>query len=167
MGGFVSSIAGKLNLISGLAVLLMMAFMTIDVVFRYFFNSAFLDQIEISSLLLGAINSLALPFVTDKEEHITFDMVIERFSIGSRRITRVITLTISMAIFALLTWQATIRGVKSFKEGEFGGTLELPLWPIKLLFALACLLSLLIFMTQFIACFTRKGMLKEETLETI
>ena len=84
MGRFISAVANKLNFVSGFAIIIMMLIMSMDVVFRYLLKMAVLDTMEISSLLLGAIVSLALPFVTDQEEHVSFDLLTDRLSPGPK-----------------------------------------------------------------------------------
>jgi TRAP-type C4-dicarboxylate transport system permease small subunit len=156
MGRFISAVADKLNFVSGFVIIIMMLAMSIDVVFRYLLKMAVLDTMEISSLLLGVTVSLALPFVTDKEEHVRFDLLTDRLSPRGRSGARFITLLISVPLFILLTWQTTRRAISSFKSGEFIGTMETPLWPGKFLFAFGCLLTLLVLLAQFLACFVSK-----------
>jgi TRAP-type C4-dicarboxylate transport system permease small subunit len=66
-----------------------------------------LDTIEISSMLLGAVVSLAS--VTEMEEHIHFSLLTDRLSTRAQGLAKVVPLIISAALFSLLTWQTTIR----------------------------------------------------------
>jgi TRAP-type C4-dicarboxylate transport system permease small subunit len=156
MGRIVSAITSKFTFVSGLAILLMVAIMTMDVVLRYLLKRSVLDTMEISTLLLGAVTSLALAFVTDKGEHISFTLLIDRLSSRGRGVAKGITLTISTALFALLTWQTTIRAIASLKGGEFIGSMQVPLWPSKFLFAVGCGLTLLVLVAQLITLFHPK-----------
>lgn len=156
MGRFICAVAGRLNFVSGVVILIMVVIMSMDVVFRYLLKRSVLDTMELSSLLLGTVTSLALAFVTDKGEHVSFTLLTDRLSIRGREVSRFITLLISTALFVLLTWQTIVRAISSLKSGEFIGSMETPLWPSKFLFAFGCLLTLLVLVTQLFVFFIRK-----------
>jgi TRAP-type C4-dicarboxylate transport system permease small subunit len=156
MGRIISAITGKFNFVSGLAILLMVAIMSMDVVLRYFLKRSVLDTMEISTLLLGAVTSLALAFVTEKGEHISFTLLTDRLSSRVQGAAKGITLIISTALFVLLTWQTTVRAIASLKSGEYIGSMQTPLWPSKFLFAVGCGLTLLVLVAQLITLFHPK-----------
>jgi len=148
-------ISQKLHFLSGMAIVAMMAIMALDVIARYALKTSLLDTIEISSMFLGAVTSLALVSVTKEEEHIRFSLLIDRLSTRTQNLAKAVTLVISAALFCMLTWQTTIRAIASVRSGEFIGSLEIPLWPRRFLFALGCFLTALVLLTQLINVFHR------------
>ncbi len=156
MNGFVRAIIEKLHFLSGIAVVAMTILMTLDVVARYGLNTGIPDTIEISSMLLGAVTCLSLAFVTEKDAHIRFSMLTDAFSPRAQRFSQVLTLLIAVFTFGLLTWQATIRAIYNMRTGEFVGTLQIPMWPTRLLFAFGCLLTLVVLVSQLVAHFMKK-----------
>jgi len=148
-------ISQKLHFLSGMAIVAMMAIMALDVIARYALKTSLLDTIEISSMFLGAVTSLALVSVTKEEEHIRFSLLIDRLSTRTQNLAKAVTLVISAALFSMLTWQTTIRAIASVRSGEFIGSLEIPLWPGRFLFALGCFLTALVLLTQLINVFHR------------
>ncbi len=155
MDRFISAVSQKLHFLSGMAVIAMVLIMSLDVISRYVLMTSLLDTIEISSMLLGAVVSLALPSVTDMGEHIRFSLLTERLSTRARGLAKAVALMISTTVFSLLTWQATIRGISGLRSGEFIGSLQIPIWPGRFLFAFGCLLTALVLLTQLIYSFSR------------
>lgn len=144
----------KFHFLSGMAILVMMVIMALDVIARYVLKTSLLDTIEISSMLLGGVTSLALASVTREEEHIQFNLLTDKLSTRAQGLAKAVMLLISTALFSMLTWQTTIRAIDSVRSGEFIGSLEIPLWPGRFLFALGCLLTTLVLLTQLIKVFT-------------
>jgi TRAP-type C4-dicarboxylate transport system permease small subunit len=156
MNNFFKAIGNKLQFFSGFIVIAMMILMVLDVIARYVLNTGIPDTIEISSMLLGAVTCLALASVTEKNEHMQFVMVIDALGPRPKRFAAVLTLLISIAIFCMLTFQATVRAIENFKTGEFIGAFQIPMWPTRMLFAFGCLLTVMVLVSQLIAKFTRK-----------
>jgi len=158
-------VSEKLHILSGMAVIAMMLIMSLDVIFRYVLKTGFLDTLELSSMLLGAVTSLTLASVTKDEEHIRFSMLTDRISMRAQGVARAVTLMISAALFSVLTWQTTIRTISTLRSGEFTGSLQIPLWPGRFLFALGCLLTTLVLLTQLITFFRRPQTISSEKSE--
>jgi TRAP-type C4-dicarboxylate transport system permease small subunit len=140
--------------LSGIAIIAMTLIMSLDVISRYVLKTSLLDTIEISSMLLGAVVSLALPSVTEMGEHIQFSLLTDRLSTRAQGLAKAVTLIISAALFSLMTWQTTLRAFSTLRSGEFIGSLQIPLWPTRFLFAFGCLLTVLVLLTQLISFFT-------------
>ena len=155
-------VSEKLHILSGMAVIAMMLIMSLDVIFRYVLKTSLLDTLEISSMLLGAVTSLALASVTREDEHIRFTMLTDRISTRAQGLAKAVTLIISAALFSLLTWQTTIRSISTLRRGEFTGSLQIPLWPGRFLFALGCLLTALVLWTQLVTFFRRPQAMSSE-----
>ena len=162
MDRLIRVISQKFHFLSGMAVLAMMLIMSLDVVARYALKTSILDTMEISTILLGAVTSLALATVTDQGEHIRFSLLADRLSTWAQGLVKAVTLMISAALFSALTWQATIRGISGLRSGEFIGSLQIPIWPGRFLFALGCLSTALVLLTQLIYVFRRPRSLNSE-----
>ena len=156
MDQIIRVVSQKFHFLSGMAVIAMMLIMSLDVISRYALKTSLLDTIEISSMLLGAVVSLALSSVTEMGEHIRFSLLTDRLSTRAQGFANAVTLMISAALFSLMTWQTTIRAFSTLRSGEFIGSLQIPLWPTRFLFALCCLLTALVLLTQLISFFTAR-----------
>jgi TRAP-type C4-dicarboxylate transport system permease small subunit len=78
-------------------------------------------------------------------------------STRAQRLAQVVTLLIAVVMFGLMTWQATIRSITNMRTGEYVGALQIPIWPIRMLFAFGCLLTFLVLVSQLFAHFTHKA----------
>ena len=64
---------------------------------------------------------------------IRVELFIDRFSEAARRISNMIVLLFSLAVFALLSYSATLATYQDFIIGEHRhGIVQFPLWPLKL-----------------------------------
>ena len=154
---FINALTQKLHFLSGIAIVVMTILMTLDVVARYALKSGVSDTIEISSMLLGAVTALALASVTQRGDHIRFSVLTDILSTRAQRLAQVVTLLIAVVMFGLMTWQATIRSITNMRTGEYVGSLQIPIWPIRMLFAFGCLLTFLVLVSQLFAHFTHKA----------
>jgi TRAP-type C4-dicarboxylate transport system permease small subunit len=153
---FITALTQKLHFLSGIAIVVMTILMTLDVVARYALKSGLPDTIEISSMLLGGVTALALPSVTQRGDHIRFSVLTDMFSLRGQGFAKFLTLMIAVAMFGLMTWHAFMRGISNLRTGEFMGSLQIPLWPFRMLFAFCCLLTFLVLMSQLFTHFTHK-----------
>jgi TRAP-type C4-dicarboxylate transport system permease small subunit len=154
---FINALTQKLHFFSGIAIIAMTILMTLDVVARYALKTGVPDTIEISCMLLGAITALALPSVTGRGEHIRFSVLTDMFSTRGQGFANILTLVISAVMFGLMAWHAFIRGISNLRTGEFMGSLQIPLWPFRMMFAFCCMLTFLVIVSQLFAHFTHKA----------
>ena len=129
----------------------LVAITSADVVARYFMSSSVPDAAEISGMLLGICISLSLPYVTLQREQVRFDLVLGTLPPRARALADTITLAIGTTLFALIAWQTVKRVLYSMMSGEYIGSLEIPIWPAKALFAFSCLLTAIVLAALWVA----------------
>lgn len=154
---YINAFAQRLHFLSGIAIVAMTIIMTLDVIARYALKSGIPDTIEISSMLLGAVTALALPSVTQRGDHIRFSVLTDMLPTRAQSFAKVLTLMIAVALFGLMTWHAALRGISNLRTGEFMGSLQIPIWPFRMMFAFGCMLTFLVVVSQLFAHFTHKG----------
>ena len=157
MNKFINTFSLILLFVAGIAIIAMTVIMSLDVVARYALKTGIPDAMEISSMLLGAVTALSLAAVTGREEHIRFSMLTDTFSGSGQFFSKVLMQIIVLIMFGLMTWHATIRSVDNFKSGEYMGSLQIPIWPFRMMFAFGCLLTFLVVTTQIFSHFTQKA----------
>lgn len=143
------------HLASCLPLFILVAITTMDVVARYAFRSSVPDTAEISGMLLGICISLSLPFATMEGGQVRFDLVLNMLPRRARLIADAGTLLVSVALFVLIAWQTVKRVGYSMRGGEYIGSLEIPIWPAKSVFAFGCLLTALVLAALFVGTFHR------------
>jgi TRAP-type transport system small permease protein len=131
-----------------------------DALGRYLFNHPIYGASEYSKILQGGAAFLCLAYALEKGAHVSVDIVYNRFSPLARVICSIIGSIISIAVFAIITWQSTLVMIKEFKSGVLVQILLVPAAPFKLLLIIGCFLFCLeaiIQLAHLIPQISRKG----------
>jgi TRAP-type transport system small permease protein len=100
-----------------------------DVIMRYVFNAPIVGSIDIIELMLVVVVSLALPYAGRSQGHIVVDLVPDYRSALATRARDALGRLLPAVIFALLAWQAWLRGDDAAMMGEASNMLEIPFQP--------------------------------------
>lgn len=126
-----------LTLASGIAIIIMMLYITADVTGRYLFLSPMPASFEISQMILIFVVFWALAYVQARGEHLRLEFFIRLFPPRGQAILNILALLIGIFVFAIITWQAADWGVKGLLIGEYEqGYWRFPLGPPRLVLAL-------------------------------
>ncbi len=128
----------------GAAVVLLLAAMTvIDVGGRYLFNSPLKGAFEMTGLMLAVIAACGIAVTTADNQHIKVDLVFDRLSSSQQRILLFVSASISVGIFAILTWQGSIAVRDSLVPyiETSPGTVAIVAAPFRFMLALGFFLS--------------------------
>lgn len=128
-GKSVHRLSSILNFVSGFCLVGMTGLTCADVVLRLF-RHPILGTYEIVGFLGATIAGLAMAFTTMKGGHVAVAVLVMQLS---RRIqTTIFTIThlLSIALFALLTWECISYGNDLRTSGEVSLTLEFPFFPV-------------------------------------
>ena len=83
----------------GLAILLLMMFLTVgDVVGRYFFNRPISGTFELTNFMLALVVFFAIGYTQVRRGHISIDVVVSRFSPRAQAIIDSITYLFSLGL---------------------------------------------------------------------
>ncbi len=85
---------------------------------------------EVVGFLGALLISFSLIHPTLYGEHLSVDLVANRFPPKVRSLLSVIKTVFGMAVFGLIAWQTARYGFKIMASGQVSGTLKLPLSPI-------------------------------------
>jgi len=100
----------------GLLVAVMLIVCT-KVVFRYFLHEGLIGIDQISGTLMVYITFFGAAWVLRREEHVTIDFLVMRFSPDTRRRLNVLVSAICAAICLVLTVFGTIAVISSWQRG--------------------------------------------------
>ncbi len=114
-----------------------LAFMTLlgsaDVVATFLFDRPVPLVRELSEVLLAVVIFMSLALVAREERHVKVDLFLGYFGPAARRWLRVVALTLSAAVMALLAWQSAELALASFTEDERAmAAIRFPVWPAKI-----------------------------------
>ena len=115
--------------ISYAAISAMMAFVFVDVILRYFGRptSGSNDIVQILSVVAV---SFAMGYTHVIKRHPTLSLLVSHFPKNMRRSIRIITSTLSMVLFLLLTWQSAKLARHMWVNHEGTMTLGIPVFPM-------------------------------------
>ena len=153
-----------IGMFSGVVLLGILALMSAEVIFRYLFNKPILGTVEISCYLLVIFCFTGIAFTQSQRGHIAIELVTQSLPARLQRILRIVTLTLSLTVFAVITWQMVIAFWKSWQMQEVRwGALPLPVWPVKFVIAFGSLTLCLQFLLNIIDEIRNKMTLSERS----
>lgn len=136
--------------LAGLAVLGILATISLDVLMRALFRAPFSATSEIVSYywMVPAV-FLPLMFLEISKGHIETDLFYQHFPTPLKRIARLIAGVLSIGIYGLLAWFTLEQALRATAQGEVAmGVNLLPIWPVRwvmpVVFALAAATALLV-----------------------
>ena len=128
-GKGVHRLSSILNFVSGFCLVGMTCLTCADVVLRLF-RHPILGTYEIVGFLGATVAGLAMAYTTMKGGHVAVAVLVMQLSRRIQRTIFTITHLLSIALFALLTWECIAYGNDLRIAGEVSLTLELPFFPV-------------------------------------
>ena len=117
-----------LRLVSGLALLLLMAIVVADVAGREFFATPLRGITELNEIVLGAIVFFGYPVLALKERHIRVDLVPLGPRLNAAR--RIATGLIGAALFGAIGWRMWEQAERVAGYGDRSPMLGIPSWAV-------------------------------------
>jgi TRAP-type C4-dicarboxylate transport system permease small subunit len=127
---FAHSLAKRMDIVAGIALVGIMLLTSLDVVLRYF-GRPIPGAYDIVSLMAAFAVGFAVPKSSWDKTHVTVDLLVDRFP-WAKNTFRVITRILALLFFMLLSWNLIRLGLDFSKTGESTLTLALPLYPVAL-----------------------------------
>ncbi len=147
-------IMGKLKVI-GAACLAGMTLLTcVDVVGRFFRHPIFGSE-EIVGFMATLAVAMALPFTDKIKGHVGVEILMRLFSDRTQMIVNICTRVLSLALFAIITWQLALYARALQESGEVSMALELPEYAVVYISSF-CILILSLIIVQDIICNIKK-----------
>jgi TRAP-type mannitol/chloroaromatic compound transport system permease small subunit len=117
---------------SAFLVMVIMVFVSADVMGRYFFNYPIPGTYEFSEVLLALIIFLALPYVQYLKANIAIKILSDRYSPRASEIFNIFCLLLGTVTFGLIAIQGLALFISSWEVHEISeGTIPFPIYPFK------------------------------------
>ena len=149
-----------------MVVLLLLMFMTVgDVVGRYMVGiipgfGPIPGTFELTEFMLAIAVLTAIGYTQVQREHISIDLVINKFPPRVRAIIDTITDFMSLAIFVLVTWQTIKYARLLYTSHDVSAVLRLPVYPFLIVAAVGSFVFCLAMLSTFL--FSLKKAIKNE-----
>ncbi len=98
-------------------ILAMSAWITYDVLTRYFFDMASPWAFDLSEYALVWITFLAAPWVLMRDRHVRIEILIEVLPPAVQRSLGILVSLVAIAVCAILTWRTGIAAVEYYERG--------------------------------------------------
>lgn len=143
--GVITRLLGRIidvsTILGAVAVALMLAHITTDVVAKYILGVPMPGTITVvSNYYMIIVSFLPLAFAERRNEHISVEVLVEHFSMPAQRWLNIATMLFSAILFGAMTWQSLIEANRAFRIGAFAieHDAKLITWPAKYLLPLGC-----------------------------
>jgi TRAP-type C4-dicarboxylate transport system permease small subunit len=125
-----------LNVISGCSVVAIVALTTADVILRYL-GRPIEGVYEIVGLMGAVIYTAALPDTTARQGHVGVQIIVQRLPSKARTFVHAITISVSIVLFGLISWQSIEVGKELGESGEILSSIQFSFHYLLYLIALA------------------------------
>lgn len=124
----IGRVARSASTLAGLAVLVIVALITYDVLMRYFFDQPQLFVDEVASFLqvLVIFGGLAYTFRTGG--HVRVDLLTTHLRRRTRARLRAVGLTLSLIFLVIVMWTTTQSALTAYRYGRVSTVMLYPLW---------------------------------------
>jgi TRAP-type mannitol/chloroaromatic compound transport system permease small subunit len=156
--GVIDLINGWTGKIVGHLLILMMLFITFEVIMRYVFNSPTLWVNEMNEYLSVILVALGGGYVLLNRGHVNVDVFYGRFGERTRAILDLLTSPVFFLFIIVLIWQTLDVAIGSWQFRERSATAGIPTYPVRIILVVGACLILLQGVAKFGRDFTKAVM---------
>lgn len=152
-----------LNVLSSILVVIVGVWVIIDVIGRIVFNYPLTGTPEVAAYSIVAIAFLQMPNVLLEDAHIRSTLVISKLRPAARELAEIFSSVLGVALFVAAiigSWKQTLA---SWATWEYGGegSLHVPVYPIRTIILVGCILMSIQFGIRIFASINRLCQRKE------
>jgi len=131
--------SGLLKTIGAIALTGMMLLTVVDVIGRFFKHPIF-GSVELVGFMATLVVAAALPYTYKMDGHVGVEILVRLLSKKTQLIIDLLTRTISLILFCLVTWQMFLYAMDIHETGEVSMNLEFPIYYIVYVLAFGLLI---------------------------
>jgi len=146
----VNSLSKWLNWVAGIALVLMLLVIVVDIIGAKLFKSPLPGGVDIVGLLGVIVIAFAIAQTQVVHGHIEVEFFVMRIPEKARNVITSIIYSLGMLLFVLLSWQSFDFGRKLQVSGEVSMTLGIPLYPFVYGIAFSCVVVFLVLLLQYL-----------------
>lgn len=133
-----------------LALMIMVAFVNVDIVARYFFSKPVPGSTELVSMLLVVVSFFSLALCQVHKRHITITIVLDMMRPSHRLYADAVIAFLSAAFTLFIIWQTFSQGVSDYESNAITSIMRISVAPFKFAAAFATVFLFLAFLNDFI-----------------
>jgi TRAP-type C4-dicarboxylate transport system permease small subunit len=147
-------LSGRLNLLSGIALVIMMGLVFINVLLRAVWYPI-LGTYEYTGFLASVTIALALAHCAVNKGHVAITLFADMLSERVQAILDLIVAILGTLLYAVLTWQCVKYAINIYNSGEVAPTTETPFYPFIFVVAFGLLTLALVLLNDLIKSMIR------------
>jgi TRAP-type C4-dicarboxylate transport system permease small subunit len=137
--------------ISGVAVVLMMLYTTVDVAGRYLANRPVPAAYETTIILLIYVTYFGVTLVQARGGHMRLGFIYEKGSFKGKALIDLFSVLIGLFLFGIVTWQGWLYAIDSWQVGEVTmGAYTVPVFPGRVALAIGATIFVIQYIIDFI-----------------
>jgi TRAP-type transport system small permease protein len=144
--GVIRAVNKALHYVAGALIVAVMLFTVYNILGRWLFNTPFRGTVELTQLAMLAIVYLSFAYAQQQDDHISVDLLYQRFGARGRAVLDVIAAVLSVGILGLLAWRLYAYSGILQAGGRTTAARGIPLYPfayVAIVGAVAFILALL------------------------
>jgi TRAP-type C4-dicarboxylate transport system permease small subunit len=149
IGRVADPVARYLNFIAMLFLAAMMVLTGVDVGLRYFFNRPISGSYELTQYMMPMVVAFGLAHCALEDGHVQVELLTSKLPIRLQNVMKSVANLALFAVFVLIAWQATVRGIGMIVSGLYTEVLYLPIYPFVFVVTLGCLALSLVALKKF------------------
>ncbi len=147
-------LSDKLKMVGAFFLFGMAVLTGLDVIGRLFKHPIF-GSIELVSFMGVLAIAAALPVTQLTKGHIGVELLVDRLPRRWRLVCELITETVSLALFVVVTWRMFLFSMKLRASGEVSMNLHLPEYAIVFILACSCVVLCLVIVSSILKTFSQ------------
>ena len=160
--GFVYRLSVVLNGIGLFFLALMVLFITVDSVLRYFFNLPIQNSYEVVELMMVFAFSFGIAYAQKHKSHVAVGLLVSKLHPKVKSIVDCFIYFMCMSFLTLMTWQVFVRGNAVYTKGDISigslpGLGHLPIYPFYYFLGLACVVFSMVLLLDFVTSLAAAG----------
>ena len=129
-----------------LVVLVAMMFLTaVDVFMRYVLNRPILGSYEVTQLMMAVLVAFTMAYTQLHKGHVSIDVLISRFAPRTQAVIYTAVYSLSLGIFALITWQSALYAHSMWQTKYVTAALNIPVYPFTFVLAFGSAILCVVF----------------------
>jgi TRAP-type C4-dicarboxylate transport system permease small subunit len=144
---FISQLNRLLIFLGGLCLVFMIVLTCSNIVFRIFWEPI-RGTFELMGFFGAIVIAFALGFTQKQKGHIAVDILVNKFSVRTKRALNTINSLICMLFFGVAAWQVAKKAATLLSSGEVTETLRIIYYPFTFCVAFGCGVLALVCLTE-------------------
>jgi len=137
---WVRILSGLLNSLSGVALTVLMALVTLNVILRAVFKSPILGTYDLTGLLTAIVIGCGLAYCNIENGHIDISLFVDKAGAKASRWITVTGQIMSFIILSVYTYSLFVLGLRLMKANEVSVTAQIPVFPFVFLLSFCFLI---------------------------